>query len=147
MKGMWTKVLLLVSLVLELAILATDKNIWRDAPTHAYGLAVFAIIDLALLGYVFMRTSKMTLRLVSLWGLIQVIVMIADIFNGPSTYGTPSDFATYLFGLGYYDSNHIAFLFPTLFVVRIILAGVAFLESRRGMTAVAPSGPAPTPQS
>ena len=147
MKGMWTKVLLIVSFVLELAILATDKNIWKDSPPHAYGLVVFAVIDLALLGYLFMRTGKMTLRLVAVWGLIQVVVMIADIFNGPSTYGTSSDFATYLFGLGYYDSNHIAFLFPTLFVVRIVLATVAFLESRRQMMAAVPPASAPTPQS
>jgi O-antigen ligase len=143
MKGVLTKAFLLVAFLLQLAILATDKNIWRDAPTHAYGLAVFAIIDLALFGFLFMRTNRQTFLLVSAWGLIQALVMLADIFNGPSTYGTPTQFATYLFGLGYYDSNHIAFLFPALFVVTILLALSALIESRsqKGMAPEAASTP------
>ena len=126
-----TILLLLISALLGIVILATDKNIWKDAPLHAYGLVAFVVVDLVLLGLVMMRPTKQTLRIVLGWGLLQIVIMLANIFNGPSTYGSPSDFATYLFGLGYYDSNHIAYLFPALFVVRIVLAAISYMDSKK----------------
>ena len=131
-KGMWSLVLLIVSAILGLAVLGTDANIWRDAPTHAYGLVAFVVIDLVLLGWTFMKPNKMSLRLVAAFGAIQVLAMLADITQAPASYHfTTTQFATYLFGLGYYDSYHIAFLFPALFVVNVLLTAIAFLESKK----------------
>ncbi|HYC26449.1 MAG TPA: hypothetical protein VEB67_00325 [Nitrososphaerales archaeon] len=124
-----TLLFLVISIVLEASILGTDMNLRNDGIMHFYALAGFTVVDIVLLAMAFMNSRRMTLRLVALWGVLQAVVMIADIFNGPSTYGTYSQFATYLFGLGYYDSNHIAFLFPALFVVRILLAAAAFRDS------------------
>ena len=131
-KGMATAVLLLLSAVLGISILATDQNLWQDQPSHAYSLIVFVVIDLGLAGLTAGKGGKSMLRAAGAWGGVQALIMLGDIF-WPMPFGsiplTQSDFATYLFGLGFYDNKHIAFLFPTLFVVLLVLAGVAFWES------------------
>ncbi|HEY6283871.1 MAG TPA: hypothetical protein VIW22_08110, partial [Nitrososphaerales archaeon] len=62
------------------------------------------------------------------------LIMVGDIF-WPSPFGSfevsQTDFAKYLFGLGLYDSKHIAYLFPALFVVEILVLVVALWEGRK----------------
>jgi hypothetical protein len=133
-KGKLTAVLLLATAILGVAILATDQNVWQYQPSHAYGLAAFVIIDLLLAGMVLMRGTRSVLRISGLWGLLQALIMVGDIF-WPSPFGSfevsQTDFARYLFGLGLYDSKHIAYLFPALFVLEILVLIVAFWEMRK----------------
>jgi hypothetical protein len=133
-KGKITTLLLLLSAVLGISILATDQNLWQYQPSHAYSLILFVAIDLGLGGLTLRIGTKPILRAAAGWGFLQALIMLGDIF-WPMPFGniplTQSDFATYLFGLGFYDSKHIAFLFPTLFVVLLVLAGAAFWESRK----------------
>ncbi|MDA4126776.1 MAG: hypothetical protein OK452_06210 [Thaumarchaeota archaeon] len=133
-KGKFTAVLLLATAILGVAILATDQNVWQYQPSHAYGLAAFVVIDLLLAGVVLMRGTRSSLRISGIWGLLQALIMVGDIF-WPSPFGSfpvsQTDFAKYLFGLGLYDSKHIAYLFPTLFVLEILVLVVAFWEMRK----------------
>jgi hypothetical protein len=131
-KGLATSALLGLSAVLGLAILGTDHNLWSFEPSHAYGLIAFVIIDLVGIALILWKGSRNMLRLGGAWGAVFTLIMVSDIFSGgASAFGLDSnEFAVYLFGLGYYDSQHIAFLFPALFVVNIFAAIVGFLESR-----------------
>jgi len=133
-KGKLTAVLLLATAILGVAILATDQNVWQYQPSHAYALAAFIVIDLLLAGMVLMRGTRSSLRIAGLWGLLQALIMVGDIF-WPSPFGSfavsQTDFAMYLFGLGLYDNKHIAYLFPTLFVLEILVLVVAFWEMRK----------------
>ena len=133
-KGKVTALLLLVSAILGVAILATDQNVWQYQPTHVYGLAAFVVVDLLLAGMVLMRGTRSALKISGLWGLLQALIMVGDIF-WPSPFGSfavsQTDFAKYLFGLGLYDDKHIAYLFPALFVVEILVLIVAFWERRK----------------
>jgi hypothetical protein len=138
--GLLTSVLLVLSALLGLAILGTDHNLWSLEPSHAYGLIGFVAIDVIAMALVMWKGSRMALLLGGIWGALFALIMVSDIYSGGATaFSTTTDqFAIYLFGLGYYDAYHIAFLFPALFVVNILVAIVGFWESRRAM------GTAPT---
>ena len=135
-KGLATSTLLAVSALLGVAILATDHNLWNYEPMHAYGLIGFVVIDVIGIGLIFWKDSRMILRLAALWGAVFALIQVSDIYSGgASAFGmTTSQFATYLFGLGGYDSSHIAFLNPALFVVNILAAVIGFWESRSAVT-------------
>jgi len=132
-KGLTTSVLLALSALLGLAILGTDNNLWTSEPSHAYGLILFVVIDIVGIGLIMWKGSRNLLMLGGAWGFVFALIMVSDIWSGAaSALGwTPAQFATYLFGLGYYDSQHIAFLFPALFAVNLLVGIVGFLESRR----------------
>src|SRR5215471_18850441 len=134
-RGTSTAVLLLISAILGVTILATDHNLWQFQPTHAYGLIIFVAIDISLAGAAIMRGTKSALTAAAAWGALQALIMLSDIFT-PTPFDSVqtlsmTDFAKYLFGLGFYDNNHIPFLFPALFVVQLVLVVVALRESRR----------------
>jgi len=134
-KGKVTAVPLLVSALLGIAILGTDQNLSQYQPTHVYGLAAFVVIDLVLAGLVLMKGTKLTLRIAGLWGLVQALVMLSDITTtnpfGNSFPISQTDFARYLFGLAFYDTKHIAYLFPLLFAVNLLVLIVAMMEARK----------------
>ena len=128
----WTSVFLGLSALLGIAVLATDQNLWTYEPSHAYGLIGFVVVDVVVLGLVVVRAGKMTLRVAGVWGILQALIMLSDITTGPQALGmSQSDFARYLFGLAFYDTKHIAYLFPALFAVNVVLLIVAFLASRK----------------
>jgi hypothetical protein len=80
------------------------------------------------------KGSRRTILLAGAWGGVQALIMLSDIMTGPTSLSLPPDqFAIYLFGLGYYDSNHIAFLFPLLFVVNIIVPVSALFGRRQSL--------------
>ena len=146
--GMATSGLLGLSAILGLTILGTDHNLWSLEPSHAYGLIAFVVIDLVAIGLIMWKGSRMMVRLGGVWGAVFAVIMVSDIYSGGALAfdTTPDKFAIYLFGLGYYDSDHIAALFPALFIVNILVAIVGLMESRRS-TMPTQSGPAtkPTP--
>jgi len=131
-KGLLTSAGLVTSGALGVAIIVTDRNLWKFEPTHGYALGGFLAVDLGLLTFILLRGSRLSFRLASSWGIFQALVMLADIFTVPSSLGlTQTQFAEYLFGLGYYDSAHIAFLFPALFIVNVLVAEFAYFDLRR----------------
>jgi hypothetical protein len=131
-RGLSTAALLLASAVLGSGIVLTDKNIWRFEPSHAYGLIAFVAVDLSLMGLVALRPSKRGLLLAAVWGLVQALIMLSDVATGPASFGlSAAQFAVYLFGLGYYDSSHIPYLFPALFIVNVLESEFAYFDWRR----------------
>jgi hypothetical protein len=136
-KGLATSALLGVSALLGLAMLGTDHNLWSYEPSHAYGLIAFVAIDVVGIILILWKGSRTMLRLGGAWGALFALIMVSDIFSGgAAAFGLDSSqFAVYLFGLGNYDNQHIAFLFPALFAVNILAAIVGFVESRATKTA------------
>ena len=133
-RGKFTVLFLLISALLGIAILATDQNLSQYQPTHVYGLIAFVIVDIVLAGLVLVRGTRSFLQISGIWGLLQALIMLSDIF-WPSPFGSAfaisqADFARYLFGLAFYDTKHIAYLFPSLFVVLILVLVVGMWESR-----------------
>jgi hypothetical protein len=130
-KGFLTCTGVVMSAALGGAILATDEDLWKFEAAHGYALAVFVVVDIGVLAFLLSRGSRLSFRLASIWGTVQALVMVADIFTAPASLGlTQAQFAVYLFGLGYYDGAHIAFLFPALFVANVLFAEFAYFDQR-----------------
>ncbi len=75
---------LLASFMLGTWILATDTWLWNAAPTHAYGLIVFVILDLGLVAANWKR-----IRLTPLGSLLMATIQLAAML-GDTTAGKPS---------------------------------------------------------
>lgn len=125
-------VALLVSAAVGGYILATDSYLWSAAPTHAYGLMTFTVIDLALTVGLW-RTSRTAIIVIVLLSLVQLGAMSGDVFFGVLTFSsngaTAAAFSKYLLG-------DVAFV--TLLGVQVILIVVgiaAFVESRKAPAA------------
>jgi hypothetical protein len=126
-------VVLLISAAVGSYILATDSYLWSVAPTHAYGLAAFTVIDLVLIVGLW-RMPRIAIIVAVLLGLVQMGAMGGDVFFGTLTFSsnvtTATAFSNYLLG-------NMAFLTLLGVQVVVIIVGVAaFVMSRR--TPVAP---------
>lgn len=121
-------VVLLVSAAIGGYILATDSYLWAAAPTHAYGLAAFTLVDLVLIVGVWIK-PRIAIIVAILLGLVQLGAMAGDVFFGTLTFSpnitTAAAFSKYLLG----DKAFIALL--GVQVVLIIVGISAFLMSRK----------------
>lgn len=118
---------LLVSALNGGYILATDSALWSVAPSHAYGLLAFTVFDLSLMVGLW-KVPRAAIVVAVLFGLVQLSVMVGDIFLGTLTFSsnstTPVAFSSYLLG----DAA-----FKTLLGIQVILivVGIAvFVMSR-----------------
>lgn len=69
-------------------ILSTDYWLWSAAPTHAYGLVAFVVLDAALiLGS--WRGARLAVFGAPVTATIQLVAMLGDIISGQPT-GTPA---------------------------------------------------------
>lgn len=125
---MVVSVVLLLSAAVGAYILATDAYLWSTAPTHAYGLGAFTVIDLALIAGLW-KMPRIAIPGALLLGLIQLGAMSGDLFFGTMTFSsdvtTAAAFSKYLLG----DSA-----FVTLLGIQaaLIVAGIAAFAIRRG---------------
>ncbi|MDA4124208.1 MAG: hypothetical protein OK438_01965 [Thaumarchaeota archaeon] len=131
--NMVLSVVLLISAAVGSYILATDSYLWSVAPTHAYGLAAFTVLDLVLIVGLW-RVPKFAIIGAVLLGLVQMGAMGGDVFLGTLTFSsnvtTATAFSKYLLG-------NMAFLTLLGVQVVLIITGIAaFVMSRR--TPVAP---------
>jgi hypothetical protein len=86
---------LLVSGAVGARILTTDGWLWAAAPTHAYGLITFVVMDLVLTVALWRGTRYAQAGAVTL-ALVQFLAMAGDL-SGYSPSGVPSDvFRSYL---------------------------------------------------
>jgi hypothetical protein len=124
-------VVLLVSAAGGGYILATDSYLWAVAPTHAYGLAVFTVIDLALVVGPW-RMSRTAVIAAVLLGLVQLGAMSGDVFFGVLTFSsngtTSAAFSKYLLG----DVAFVTLL--GVQVVLVVVGTVAFVMSLKTPT-------------
>ena len=120
---------LLVSAAIGAYILATDSYLWAQAPTHAYGLIAFVVLDLVLVAGLWWKPRLSAIG-IALLALVQLGAMGADAFIGASTFGQTSSGAQSAFQQ--HLLNDAAFM--TLLgiqVVLIIIGIVAFMMDRR----------------
>jgi len=73
--------LLASSASLGAAILAVDNVLWKYAPSHAYGLAGFTGLNIALIVLLFFK-SKIGLLFAGLWGTVEFVILIANMLVG-----------------------------------------------------------------
>lgn len=126
--NMILSVVLLVSAAVGGYILATDSYLWSAAPTHAYGLMAFTVIDLALTVGLW-RMSRNAIIVTVLFGLVQLGAMSGDVFFGVLTFSsngaTAAAFSKYLLG----DAAFVTLL--GVQVVLIVIGIAAFVRSRK----------------
>ena len=73
--------LLVASALVGIEILNSDEWLWYVAPTHAYGLIVFVVLDSAL-AIGLWRTTRLAAVGAALFGAIQFVAMFGDIVLG-----------------------------------------------------------------
>ena len=92
---------LLISAAVGGYILGTDSYLWSTAPTHAYGLAAFTVIDLVLMVGLWVK-PRIAIIVSILLGLVQLGAMSGDVFFGTLTFSsnvtTAAAFSKYLLG-------------------------------------------------
>jgi hypothetical protein len=119
---------LLVSAAVGGYILATDSYLWSTAPTHAYGLAAFTIIDLVLIAGLW-RMPRIAIIGSILLGLVQLGAMSGDVFFGTLTFSsnvtTAAAFSKYLLG----DTAFVTLL--GVQVILIVVGVIAFVMRRK----------------
>ncbi|GBC70092.1 hypothetical protein HRbin01_01800 [archaeon HR01] len=91
----------LASIFFGLFLLATDPELWDNAPSHAYGLIGLIAVDVAVLAYVVGRAGRY-LRYIPYLGAVKLLIIVGDILTAPQFGLTYLEFAQYLFGLWAY---------------------------------------------
>ncbi len=86
---------LYTSSIFGIQILLMDKWLWNVAPTHAYGLILFVIVDTALLAAMWKGTVLATIG-AALAATAQLAAMLADVAVGQPSGISASIFKTYL---------------------------------------------------
>ena len=86
---------LYTSSILGIQILLMDKWLWDAAPTHAYGLIIFVIVDSFLLAAMWKGIVLATIG-AALAATAQLSAMLADVTTGQSSGISASIFKTYL---------------------------------------------------
>jgi len=109
-------------------ILATDSALWSVAPSHAYGLISFTVVDL-LLVFGLWKVPRTAIVVSVFLGLVQLSAMAGDIFFGTLTFSSNSTtskaFSNYLLS----DVAFVALL--GVQVILIVVGIVAFVTSRK----------------
>ena len=86
---------LYTSSILGIQILLMDKWLWDAAPTHAYGLIIFVIVDSVLLAAMWKGIVLATIG-AALAATAQLAAMLADVAAGQPSGISASIFKTYL---------------------------------------------------
>ncbi len=123
---------LLISALVGSIMLLTDHFLWSAAPSHAYGLIVFVVLDAGLAGAVW-RMPRLALMGAALLGLVQFAAMAGDVFvGGPSSMSTAL-WQQYILG----DVYFVALLGIQLVVVVSALVAFSFQRALKPVTAAA----------
>ena len=112
---------LLASGLLGTQILATDKWLWTAAPTHAYGLVAFVIIDLALAALATIR-MRLTSAVGGIISVAQFGAMLADIVSGQPSGVAAFAFRSYLLS----DSSYIGLLIIQIMILILATGTLAY---------------------
>lgn len=122
---------LVTSALLGILILTTDEWLWAAAPSHAYGLIGFVIVDILLTIAVLEILSVGTLA-AAVASLVQVSLMLGDMVVGQPE-GIPSAaFRAYLIN----DPSYIGLLFVKTIIVAVAIASMTkpFLQRHAHLT-------------
>ncbi|SRR5579864_33660 len=110
---------LLVSGLVGVQILLTDGWLWSAAPSHAYGLLGFVIVDLILATAVLVRTSLAAAG-AALIAVVQFGAMIADIVLGQPQGVASIAFRSYLLG----DTAYLGLLFMQIGILIVAIGAL-----------------------
>ncbi len=95
---------LIASAIFGTYLLATDKSLWIQAVSHAYGLIGICVIDV-ILGLVNLFASTRKVMLPSYgWAFLTILLQLGDIATAPQYKMTFEYFASYLFLKWAYDA-------------------------------------------
>jgi hypothetical protein len=122
------------SAAMGVVILLTDGYLWAAAPSHAYGLVAFVIIDLGLAAAIW-RATRPAMLGAALLGLVQFTAMTGDVFAGQPAGLSLSLWEKYLLG----DIYFVGLLLLQLVVVDMAFLGLVYRRS-------ADSAPLATPR-
>lgn len=86
---------LYTSSFLGIQILLMDKWLWNAAPTHAYGLIIFVIIDCIILAALWKEQGLATIG-AALVSIAQLVAMLSDIVIGQPAGVPANTFKNYL---------------------------------------------------
>jgi hypothetical protein len=112
--------LLVVSALVGIEILSTDEWLWYVAPTHAYGLVAFVVLDCALAIVLWRKTRPAAIG-AALFGAVQFVAMFGDIITGEPA-GVPMGlWRSYLLG----DTA-----FTVLLAIQLVIVASAILAAR-----------------
>ena len=106
----------LVSAFFGIYLLSTDKSLWLQAVSHAYGLVAICVIDIGLgIGNLI---SERRLILPSMgWAALTFVLQVGDIATAYQYHMTAISFAAYLFGLWAFDG---------ILTVQIVIIFIAY---------------------
>ena len=110
---------LVASAVVSFHIFMTDRDLWEAAPSHAYALGVFIIVDLsvAIMTICFTRRG---VQAAIVWALVKFIILLGDVATARDVgFQSYSQFALYLFRLWNFD---------LLLVMQLMIAALAFIS-------------------
>lgn len=126
-------VALVVAVVVMIAMLATDEILWQLAPTHAYSVIGFIVVDLVLIIWIASRPLQgVTLTL--LWTSLQLVSMILDPLTATLTDPLTGDlyFGGYTVeeAFTYLYSQQAYYTFDILLIVLIATIPLSVLARR-----------------
>jgi hypothetical protein len=110
---------LLVSGIVGSQILLTDGWLWSAAPSHAYGLLGFIMVDLFLATAVLVRTSLAAAG-AALIAVTQFGAMIADVVSGQPQGVASVAFRSYLLG----DTSYLGLLFIQIGILIVAIGAL-----------------------
>src|SRR4029077_19056041 len=110
---------LVVSGIVGSQILLTDGWLWSAAPSHAYGLFGFVIVDLILATAVLLRTSAAAAG-AALIAVTQFGAMIADVVSGQPQGVASIAFRSYLLG----DTSYLGLLFIQIGILIVAIGAL-----------------------
>ncbi len=131
--------MLTLSFLVTLAILFTDKNLQNDFGIytgsgyfiHWYGLLITGIVDVIGAGLIFVKPSRLFLRLGTVWTGFMTAFTIGDVFLYSEVGFTGSNglsqFASYLFGLSKFPGSES--YIPGLYDVLVAIYALTFVLS------------------
>ena len=110
---------LAASALTGMQILLTDNWLWLAAPSHAYGLIAFVIVDI-LLTIAVVEKVRASILAAALASIVQIGAMLGDLFTGQPT-GIPSAaFRAYLIN----DASYSALIVIQSVIIIIALASI-----------------------
>ncbi len=98
-------------------ILENDQWLWSSAPSHAYGLAGFVLVNAILAVLVVVWKTQWPARLVSMATFVQTASMLSDLAGGQPMGVPVTAFRQYLLG----DSSFVALLSIQVAIILVVL--------------------------
>lgn len=121
-------------------LLVADTFLAAAEPSHAYFLALFIGVDVALASLL-MGSKDIATRLAFPWAGVQLALLLANPLTGPQVGMAPVDFARYLFGLWTYDLILVARAAQVFLALALLAGAGGGLPLRLGRKGRAPTPP------